>query len=269
MKKHGADIPIVSKIEHGEAVRNFNEILQASDGIMIARGDLGVETPLEKVPFLQKELIKRCNRAGKPVITATEMLESMIVNSRPTRAEASDVANAIFDGTDAIMLSGETSVGKYPVQVVHTMSDIAREAEKKLPYEQILAERLGWIKPQTDELISYSACQIADNLKAAAIVAFTQSGSTAKRISRFRPGTPVIALTPDAAVAGQLILYWGIRPHLVGKLTSAEQGFELGAFVVQDTGLARPGDLIIIAAGVPIGQAGTTNMLRVERITEV
>jgi pyruvate kinase len=266
MRKEGAYIPIISKIERGEAVRNFKAILEASDGIMIARGDMGVELPLEQVPMVQKDLIKKCNRAGKPVITATEMLESMIENPRPTRAEATDVANAIFDGTDAIMLSAETSMGKYPVQAVKTMSNIAREAEKKLPYELILTERVNWLKPQTDELISYSACQIAHSLHAAAIVAFTQSGSTAMRISRYRPAMPVLALTPDAKVAGRLLLYWGLRPHLVGKLTTVDEGFSLGAQIAEETGVASPGDLIIIAAGVPIGQAGTTNMLKVEKV---
>jgi len=267
LKKAGADIPIISKIERGEAVGNFGPILEASDGIMVARGDLGVEIPLEKVPLVQKELIKKCNRAGKPVITATEMLESMIQSARPTRAEASDVANAIFDSTDAIMLSAETSVGKYPVQAVKTMSDIAREAEKKLPYELMLAERRDWLKPVTDELISYSACQTALSLKAAAIVAFTQSGSTAMRISRFRPSMPVLALTPDEKVAGMLMLYWGIRPHLITLPATVEDGFTVGAALTRDTGIGKPGDMIIVAAGIPLGQAGSTNMLKVEKIS--
>jgi pyruvate kinase len=266
LKESGANIPIISKIERGEAVENFGSILEASDGIMVARGDLGVEIPLEKVPMVQKELIKKCNRAGKPVITATEMLESMIQSARPTRAEASDVANAIFDGTDAIMLSGETSIGKYPAQVVKTMSSIARAAENKLPYELVLAERRTWLKPETDELISYSACQTAFSLKAAAIVAFTQSGSTAMRISRFRPHMPVLALTPDEAVAGKLMLYWGIRPHLITLPNTVEEGFTLGAALTRDMGISKPGDLIIIAAGIPLGQAGSTNMLKVEKI---
>jgi len=221
---------------------------------------------LEKVPMVQKELVKKCNHAGKPVITATEMLESMIQSARPTRAEASDVANAIFDGTDAIMLSAETSVGKYPAQAVKTMSDIARAAEKKLPYELMLAERRDWLKPVTDELISYSACQTALSLKAAAIVAFTQSGSTAMRISRFRPGMPILALTPDEAVAGKLMLYWGVRSHLATLPATLDDGFTMCASLARDTGIAKPGDLIIISAGIPIGQAGSTNMLKVEKI---
>jgi pyruvate kinase len=176
------------------------------------------------------------------------------------------VANAIFDGTDAIMLSGETSVGKYPVQVVKTMSNIARTAEEKLPYELMLTERINWLKPQTDELISYSACQTAHSLQAAAIVAFTQSGSTAMRICRFRPSMPVLALTPDDTVAGKLILYWGVRPYLVKTLKKVDEGFTLAAQLARELGIAKPGDVIIIAAGVPIGQAGSTNMLKVEKI---
>lgn len=266
LQVNGANIPVISKIERGEAVKNFNEILNASDGIMIARGDMGVEIPLEKVPMVQKELIKKCNRAGKPVITATEMLESMIKNPRPTRAEATDVANAIFDGTDAVMLSGETSIGKYPAIAVKTMSDVAREAEKKLPYELILAERRTWLEPETDELISYSACQTAYSLKAAAIAAFTHSGSTAKRISRFRPGMPVLALTPNEEVAGQLILYWGVRPYIIVNPLTVDESFALAANLAQQLGIAKPGDLIIISSGVPIGQIGSTNLLKVEQI---
>ena len=266
LKERGASIPIISKIERGEAVENFNEILKASDGIMIARGDLGVELPLEKVPMVQKDLIKLCNRTGKPVITATEMLESMINNPRPTRAEATDVANAIFDGTDTIMLSQETSIGKYPAQTVKTMSDIAKEAEAELPYELLLAERRTWLAPETDELISYSACQTAHSLNAAAIVAFTHSGSTAKRISRYRPAMPVLALTPDETVAGKLTLYWGVRSCVVKKLWTIDESFGLVANLTRELGLAKSGDLIIIAAGIPLGQMGATNMLKVERV---
>ena len=268
LRENGANLPIIAKIERGEAVANFNSILATCDGVMVARGDLGVEIPLEKVPLVQKELIKKCNRAGKPVITATEMLESMISSVRPTRAEATDVANAIFDGTDAIMLSAETSIGKYPVQAVKMMSGIARAAEKKLPYEQILAERRLWLERETDELISYSACQTAHSLRAAAIVAFTQSGSTAMRISRYRPSAPILALTPDSNVAGKLLLYWGVRPHLIVEPASVDELFALATRLSRELGAARPGDLIIIAAGIPIGRAGSTNMLKVERVSD-
>jgi pyruvate kinase len=265
---NNAKIPIIAKIERGEAVNNFNSLLSASDGIMIARGDLGVEIPLAKVPLVQKEIIKKCNRAGKPVITATEMLESMIESVRPTRAETTDVANAIFDGTDAVMLSAETAIGKFPVPSVKMMASISRAAEKKLLYEQILAERRNWLVPETDELISYNACQTAYSLRAAVIVAFTQSGSTAMRISKYRPNVPILALTPSHAVSRRLVLYWGIRPHLIAEPASVDEMFTMGAKLSRDLGVAKAGDLIIIAAGIPIGVAGSTNMLKVERIIE-
>jgi pyruvate kinase len=267
LAENGADIPIISKIERAEAVNNFGAILAASDGIMVARGDLGVELPLERVPLIQKDIIKKCNRAGKPVITATEMLESMIENARPTRAETTDVANAILDGSDAVMLSAETSIGKYPAPAVKMMADIARVIEKKLPYEQVLAERRGWLRRETDELISYSACQTAHWLRAAAIVAFTQSGSTAVRVSKYRPGVPVLALTLSRTVAGKLLLYWGVRPYLItGPPSSVDEIFALGARLAGELGYARPGASIVITAGIPIGEAGTTNMLKVEKL---
>jgi pyruvate kinase len=191
LRENDADIPIIAKIERGVAVNKFDSILVTCEGIMVARGDLGMDIPLEKVPLVQKEIIRKCNQAGKPVITATQMLESMVNAPRPTRAEVADVANAIFDGTDAIMLSEETSIGKYPVQAVKTMVKIAREVEGKLPYEQMLAERGRWLEQETDEVISYSACHTAHNLGAAALVAFTQSGSTAGRVSKYRPRMPI------------------------------------------------------------------------------
>jgi pyruvate kinase len=268
LHENEAEIPIIAKIERGEAVNNFNSLLSASDGIMIARGDLGVEIPLEKVPLVQKEIIKKCNRTGKPVITATEMLESMIDSVRPTRAETTDVANAIFDGTDAVMLSAETAIGKFPVPSVRMMANIARAAEKKLPYEQILSERRDWLVRETDELISYSACQTAYSLRAAAIVAFTQSGSTAVRISKYRPNVPILALTPNHAVSGKLVLYWGVRPHRIVEPASVDEMFAVGTKLSQDLGVAKPGELIIIVAGIPIGIAGSTNMLKVERIID-
>lgn len=266
LEENGARIPVIAKIERGEAVANFNKILAASDGIMVARGDLGVEIPLERVPLIQKDIIKKCNRAGKPVITATEMLESMIDSVRPTRAEATDVANAIFDGTDALMLSAETSIGKHPVPSVRTMVSIARAAEKTLPYDQTLAERRSWLERETDELISYSACQTALSLRAAAIVAFTQSGSTAVRVSKYRPSVPILALTASDTVSGRLLLYWGVRPYTITGPASLEELFAMGVRLARDAGVARPGDLIIIAAGIPIGEAGSTNMLKVEKI---
>jgi pyruvate kinase len=267
LKQNGADIPIIAKIESGEAVKNFSDILAACDGAMVARGDLGVELPLERVPLIQKDIIRRCNRAGKPVITATEMLESMITNFRPTRAETTDVANAILDGTDAVMLSAETSIGKYPVQAVKMMASIARVTEKMLDYEQILSQRRSWLERETDELISYNACQTARHLRAAAIVAYTQSGSTAMRVSRCRPDVPVLALTPHQSVACRLLLYWGVRPHLTTVPSSLDDVFSLASRLAKKLGYAKTGELIVITAGVPLGETGTTNMLKVEKVS--
>ncbi|MFC2003959.1 pyruvate kinase [Chloroflexota bacterium] len=266
LSEYNADIPVISKIERGQAVKDFDDILSASDGIMVARGDLGVDIPLERVPLIQKEIIQKCNRVGKPVITATQMLESMVNAVRPTRAEVTDVANAILDGTDATMLSAETSVGKYPVQAVRTMARIAQETEKRLSYAHLIAERSMLIERETDELISYSACHTADSLGAVAIVAFTQSGSTASRVSKYRPRVPVLAITPSDVVSGKLLLYWGVYPFQVAPASSVDELFKMGANLAKETGLAKPGDLIVITGGVPIGVAGLTNLLKVERI---
>lgn len=266
LRQHNADIPVIAKIERVQAVNDFNDILSASDGIMVARGDLGVDIPLERVPLIQKEIIQKCNRVGKPVITATQMLESMVSAARPTRAEVTDVANAIFDGTDATMLSAETSVGKYPVQAVRTMAKIARETEKGLSYKYLLAERSVWIERETDELISYSACHTAASLRAVAIVAFTQSGSTARRVSKYRPKVPVLAITPDSLVSGRLLLHWGVYPFHIGEASSLDDLFATGARLAKELGLAKAGDVIVITGGVPIGIAGSTNLLKVEEI---
>ncbi|MFC1892630.1 pyruvate kinase [Chloroflexota bacterium] len=266
LSEHNADIPVISKIERGQAVRNFDDILSASDGIMVARGDLGVDIPLERVPLIQKEIIQKCNRVGKPVITATQMLESMVNAARPTRAEVSDVANAILDGTDATMLSAETSVGKYPVPAVRTMARIAQETEKRLSYMHLIAERGMWIERETDELISYSACHTADRLGAVAIVAFTHSGSTTRRVSKYRPRVPILAITPSDVVSGKLLLYWGVYPFQVDPASSVDELFKMGAKLAKGTGLAKAGDLIVITGGAPIGVAGTTNLLKVEKI---
>jgi len=267
LREHDADIPVISKIERVQAVKDFDDILSASDGIMVARGDLGVDIPLEKVPFIQKEIIRKCNRSGKPVITATQMLESMVSAARPTRAEVTDVANAIFDGTDATMLSAETSVGKYPVQAVRTMAKIALETERRLPYEHLLAERGKWIQRETDELISYSACHTVQSLGAVAIVAFTQSSSTARRVSKYRPKVPILALTPRHTISGRLLLHWGVYPFQIEEAKSVDGLFTTATQIAKETGVAKPNDLIVITGGVPIGIAGSTNMLKVERIS--
>ncbi len=265
LREKKADIPIIAKIERVQAVSDFDNILSASEGIMVARGDLGVDIPLERVPLIQKEIIRKCNRIGKPVITATQMLESMVDAARPTRAEVTDVANAIFDGTDATMLSAETSIGKYPVPSVRTMAKIAREAEKRLPHEYLIAERNRWIERETDELISYSACNIAESLGAVAIVAFTQSGSTARRVSKYRPRVPILAITPIKVITNRLVLHWGVYPFHIGEASSLDELFASGARLAKELGLAKPSDLIVITGGVPIGVTGSTNLLKVEK----
>ncbi len=266
LRKAGADIPIIAKIERGQAVNDFDDVMSISDGIMVARGDLGVDIPLERVPLVQKEIIRKCNLAGKPVITATQMLESMVNNARPTRAEVTDVANAIIDGTDATMLSAETSIGKYPAETVRTMAKIAQETEGTLQYETLLAERGTWLEKVPDELISYSACHAAHILGAAAIVAFTQSGSTAKRVSKYRPRMPILAITPSEITSGRLLLHWGVYPFQVSNAASVDELFATGAKLAREQGLAKPGDLIVITGGVPVGVAGSTNLLKLEKI---
>lgn len=266
LRDSNSDIPIIAKIERGQAVKDFDDILSSSDGIMVARGDLGVDIPLERVPLVQKEIIRKCNLSGKPVITATQMLESMVSAARPTRAEVTDVANAIFDGTDATMLSAETSIGKYPVETVRMMAKIAQETESRLSYEHLLVERGAELEQVTDELISYSACHAAQSLGAVAIIAFTQSGSTARRVSKYRPRVPILALTPSDIISGRLLLHWGVYPFQVGEASSIDELFETGAKLAKELGLARTGDLVVITGGVPIGVAGSTNLLKVEKI---
>ncbi|MEJ2047254.1 MAG: pyruvate kinase [Dehalococcoidia bacterium] len=267
MTEQGADIPVIAKIERGDAVRNFNGILAASNGIMVARGDLGVEIPLEKVPLVQKEIIRKCNWAGKPVITATEMLESMVNSVRPTRAETTDVANAIFDGTDATMLSEETSIGAYPVQAVEVMDRIARETEKKLPYDMVLSEKRTRIEQRTEELISYNACVTAHSLGVHAIVAFTESGSTAGRVSKYRPRTTIIAMTPTEVICRRLMLHWGVQPVRVSTPSSISALFAAASAMTKELGLCSPNDLLVITGGIPLGLAGTTNLLKVETVS--
>ena len=267
LQEKGCDIPIIAKIERGQALDNFDGILAASDSIMVARGDLGVDIPLQRIPIVQKEIIMKCNQAGKPVITATQMLESMVASARPTRAEVTDVANAIFDGTDAVMLSAETSIGKYPVEAVRMMAQIALETDGRLPYENLLIERSTWFEPQTDELISYNACYTASRLGAAAIVAFTQSGSTAQRVSKYRPRMPILATTPSKRVGGRLLLCWGVQTVQTAESSSVGELFATAARLAKDLRLAKSGDLIVITGGIPIGVHGTTNLLKVEKVS--
>ena len=259
-------IPLIAKIERGRAVRNFKAILEASDGIMVARGDLGVDIPLERIPVVQKDVIRRTNRAGKPVITATQMLESMIRAARPTRAEVTDVANAILDGTDATMLSGETSMGRYPLAAVRMMARITETAEQKIDHERLAAAGNQNLEQLTDELIAFNACHTAAALGSRAIVALTESGGTARRVAKYRPQVPVLAITPRQETYRQLVLTWGVRPFRIGRVKTVEELFRVGANLAREEGLAGPGDTIVVTGGIPLGVAGGTNLLKVETV---
>lgn len=268
MGEAGADRMIIAKIENEEGFKNRYEILEVADGIMVARGDLGIEVPPEEVPLIQQSLIRAANRAGKPVITATEMLESMIRNPRPTRAEVTDVAHAILDGTDAIMLSAETAMGKYPVAAVEMMSRVAKRTESSLNYEEILSKkRIGSFRSISDA-ISHATCQTALDLKAAAIITSTQSGSTARMVSKYRPQAPILASTPSWRVKRQLTLSWGVTPILVAQTANTDEMFDVSVEGVVKEGYAKPGDLVVITAGVRTGVPGSTNILQVQRINE-
>lgn len=268
-KNGGSDILIFSKIENQEGVNNIDEILKFSDGIMVARGDLGVEIPIEQVPLTQKKIIEKCNKAGKPVITATQMLDSMIRNPRPTRAEASDIANAIFDGTDAIMLSGETANGKYPVEAAETMAKIAEAAENNINYALNLKRKSKVHAPSVPNAISLATCTTAMDLNASAIITATQSGHTARMVSKYRPECPVIAATPYDYVARKLALNWGVFPIITDMMYSTDELIEKSVEKALQTGFVRKGDLVVIAAGIPINYAGTTNMMKVHIVGDI
>jgi pyruvate kinase len=268
MAEEGVHRPVVAKIEKPQAVENIEEIVAAFDGIMVARGDLGVEMPLEQVPIVQKRAVKLAKRNAKPVIVATQMLDSMIENSRPTRAEASDVANAVIDGTDAVMLSGETSVGKYPVETVRTMARIVEAAE-----EDILAKGLPPLtensKPRTQGgAVARAAAEMGDFLGAKFLVAFTQSGDTVRRLSRYRSPIPLLAFTPDPATLAQLNLTWGVETFLGPHVGSTDAMVEQVDEMLLELGRCRRGDMVVITAGSPPGMPGTTNMVRIHRIGE-
>lgn len=270
LEKAGACIDIIAKIENRRAVSNLDDIIKVSDGIMVARGDLGVEIHPEEVPLVQKEIIEKCNRAGKPVVIATQMLESMIHNPRPTRAEASDVANAIFDGTDAVMLSGETAIGKYPVESVETMARIAGRTEVALHFEQALGRKRVASRGKTvPDAISFATCAIAQNLGAAAIISSTESGHTARMVSKYRPRAPIIAVTPHEGVMRKLTLSWGVQP-LLSTVQNNTDGMMTAAIEASLTaGLIKGGNLVVFTAGVPIGVKGTTNLIRVYTVGDI
>ncbi|MEC0368896.1 pyruvate kinase [Paenibacillus chibensis] len=267
LEKHNAGhIQIISKIENQQGVDNLDEILEASDGLMVARGDLGVEIPAEEVPLVQKRMIEKCNVAGKPVITATQMLDSMQRNPRPTRAEASDVANAIFDGTDAIMLSGETAAGKYPVESVLTMSRIAEKAESALNYREIFLKQRIAQETTVTEAISQSVAISALDLNAKAIISSTESGHTARMVSKYRPQAPIIAVTTQERTLRRLALTWGVTPIQGKTASSTDEMFENSLKGGVESGLVKSGDLVVITAGVPLGQSGSTNLVKVSLV---
>lgn len=258
-------VQIIPKIENQEGVDNIDEILKVSDGLMVARGDLGVEIPTEEVPIAQKDLIKKCNKLGKPVITATQMLDSMQSNPRPTRAEASDVANAIFDGTDAIMLSGETAAGDYPVEAVQTMARIAMRTEEALVNQDSFTLR-AYDQGDMTEAIGQSVGHTARNLNIDTIVAATESGHTARMISKYRPKSTIVAVTFSERTMRGLALSWGVYPTVSEKPESTDDMFNLATGIAQEKGYAKEGDLIIITAGVPVGERGTTNLMKIQMI---
>lgn len=264
LEDHDSDMRIISKIEHAKAVKNFDEILEASDAIMVARGDLGVELPAAELPMMQKKMIRKCNRAGKPVITATQMLESMTENPTATRAEISDVANAVIDGTDAVMLSGETAVGEYPVKTVEFMADVVREAEASIG-EQV-HHTVKEDSRSTREIISKNVWQAARESEAEYIVAHTSSGSTARQISKYRPETPIIAFTDSETVERQLQLSWGVNPYYQEFRETVEEMLKDTAERMESLDLAEGSDELVLSAGVPTRVTGTTNMMQIRTV---
>ncbi|MBW2145704.1 MAG: pyruvate kinase [Deltaproteobacteria bacterium] len=259
--ERSSDVPVIAKIEKHEALKNIDAILESVDGIMVARGDLGVESPLERIPQVQKMLIRKANALGKPVITATQMLRSMVNSPRPTRAEATDVANAILDGSDAVMLSEETAVGKYPAEAVRFMAKIAEATEEIFPHEDFL-DRTHAAHAEVEEAIGYAACCVARDLNASAIITSTQSGSTARRIAKHRPKQPILAISPDAATVRRLALSWGLTPLLVPCMRNVDEMIKICLEVARP----RLKGLVVITAGTPLEKPGTTNLIQVERV---
>ena len=272
LRTHGGEnIQIIANIETQEGVDNLNEIIAAADGIMVARGDLGVEIPAAQVPVLQKQMIRKGLHTGKLVVTATQMLDSMMRNPRPTRAEVSDVANAVFDGTTCVMLSGETAGGKYPLEALETMNGIVAEAEGAIDFWSQMHQFLegpDTVKPTINDAISHTCCLTAKDLGATAITTTTNSGHTARMISRFHPGCPIAALTMREKVRRQLALCWGVYPYLTGEVTSTDRIFSLCAEVALKERIAKNGDIIVVTAGVPLGRAMETNLLKAHVIDE-
>ena len=264
LRERGSGVPVLAKIEKAEAMGDLEAVVGEADAVMVARGDLGVEMPLEEIPLLQKRIIEVAARQGKPVVTATQMLQSMIDNPSPTRAEVTDVANAVFDGSDAVMLSGETAVGRYPVEAVDTMRRIVLSTETALPYAGWLEERRGWMGRGEVEAVCFAACELARQVGATAIVAPTETGFTARQMSRFRPRQPILAPTPDVGVARRLSIFWGVYPRLVGMRGGMEEVFAAAEEMASREGYLSPGDAVVITAGIKgPGEEGvpTTNTI--------
>ena len=267
IEEQGANMKIIAKIESVQGVNNVEEILEVADGVMVARGDLGVEIPIEDVPAVQKKIIKLAEQAGKQVITATQMLDSMIHNPRPTRAETTDVANAIYDGTTAIMLSGETANGAYPVEAVEIMSKIAERTEKDIDYKERMTKRFG--NQSTDETttaISHATCTIAEDINAAAIITVTMSGFTAEKVSRFKPTCPIFACSPSYRVACQNNLLYGVIPLKIEEQNDQDKLLETAVERAKKAGYVKDGDIVVLTAGMPLGVSGRTNMIRVVEV---
>ena len=268
-EKNCNNISIIAKIENMQGVQNINDIIRVSDGIMVARGDMGVEIPLEEVPVLQKKIIQKVYQAGKQVITATQMLDSMMKNPRPTRAEATDVANAIYDGTSAIMLSGETAAGSYPVEALQTMVKIAERTEIDINYRRRFEEKGTGVITDVTNAISHATCTTGMDLNAAAIITVSKSGRTARMISKFRPTCPIIACTMSESVWRRLNLSWGVQPVIITERDTTDDLFETAVEAAQKKGYVKQGDITVITAGVPLGVSGTTNMLKVQVVGHI
>ncbi len=263
----GSRMRIIAKIENQEGVSNLPEILDAADGIMVARGDMGVEIDFAEIPLIQKNMIARCVACGKPVITATQMLDSMMENPRPTRAEITDVANAIYDGTSAIMLSGETAAGRYPVESVKTMDAIARRTESDINHVKRMAQMVGGRnRLSVAAATAHAACTTAQEIGADAILTVSQRGTTARLVSRFHPGTPIIACLLDQQVRRQMALYWGVEPIMMPYASSTDELVDFAVQAAAQAGVVHEGDLVVVTAGVPVGVAGTTNMIRIQQV---
>ena len=270
LEDHGGEyIQIIPKIENREGILNLDGILEVSDGLMVARGDLGVEIPAEEVPIVQKEMIRKCNRVGKPVITATQMLDSMQRNPRPTRAEASDVANAIFDGTDAVMLSGETAAGQYPVQAVETMHQIAMKTEESTEFKEKMERNLKYKTENITDAIGISVTQTVRSLPIQCILTPTQGGHTAKMIAKYRPAASILAIASSEHIMRSLMLVWGVIPALGPDIKTTDEMLDFAVEKGLDTKMVRPGDLVVITAGVPIGESGTTNLMKIHYVGDI